>query len=410
MRLRPALISGALSVSLLLLAARADPIALSIPAIVVTCKLGNISWTGGTPPYSLEFVSPNFTDITTNFDLAFGVTNTSFAWLADFPAGAVVDVIVTDAAKDTSTVVSSGGRILVVAGADTSCLNATNRHAVLPQATTSTASTQTAGASQTQRSGGSLASANGDGQLLSALAISAAAVAGLVVVLMVGGALCVVRRRRKKRRQLNEKAPQSATSTTHMVDPRKTSVVSAMTAVDPRSPAAPPSRPRDHPQPDVEQAKPLPSPPAGYAPETLAVPRFHGDGAEPVSPASAAAAPPSPLLASAEWLAGVRSFARSDSAYSARSVFSAPSVYSVYSASPSARAGAGTGASVDTPSTVHTTPSAFFRVPPGTPRSSVGTVRAATEGASAAGTPTVSGAGQPWGMGAGSGRSSRTLL
>ncbi|KAI1786273.1 hypothetical protein LXA43DRAFT_870585, partial [Ganoderma leucocontextum] len=60
---------------------------LNPPLSLTECVPVNITWTGGTPPYSLQVNLGNSSETIRQFDDIF---NTSFVWDTDVPAGTLV--------------------------------------------------------------------------------------------------------------------------------------------------------------------------------------------------------------------------------------------------------------------------------------------------------------------------------
>ena len=94
-----------------------DPLVLNRPSSLTECVPTNITWTGGTPPYSFQVGLGASSETIRQFD---GIFDTHFVWNTDVAAGTLVSIHLVD---EQTIVQSTLNPIAVSAGPDATCVH-----------------------------------------------------------------------------------------------------------------------------------------------------------------------------------------------------------------------------------------------------------------------------------------------
>ncbi|KAJ7270442.1 hypothetical protein C8J57DRAFT_307521 [Mycena rebaudengoi] len=94
-----------------------EALVIDTPSNVTQCRVTNVTWSGGIPPYTVGFNSLDV-NMPAGGELAGGTFNTSILWTVTEPAGQGLFLFVTD--FGVSSAISK--RFVVQSSNDTSCL------------------------------------------------------------------------------------------------------------------------------------------------------------------------------------------------------------------------------------------------------------------------------------------------
>ena len=128
------------------LARAADPISITFSSQnAAQCDEFNVSWTGGTPSYTVTITSDIKPELTIPDEVFANLTTTSIVWTADRCPGEVIEIIVNDSGRLASSVAFA-----LNASTNTSCLSNTERTS--PQCELANATLSTPGAASSPSS------------------------------------------------------------------------------------------------------------------------------------------------------------------------------------------------------------------------------------------------------------------